>query len=102
LWFLAKLIAMIILNIVNSVQDNDTSNGIDLNHSYTVEETDEGPLEHAKETFSEFISSGDPTYIRTIPRMLKIMRNISDVFIKRNSAIFSHKSIEEILIVKFI
>ncbi|CAF4066662.1 unnamed protein product [Adineta steineri] len=73
---LAKLIAMIILNIVNSVQDNDTSNGIDLNHSFTVEETDEGPLEHAKETFSEFISSGDPTYIRTIPRMLKIMRNI--------------------------
>ncbi|CAF4446380.1 unnamed protein product, partial [Adineta steineri] len=53
---LAKLLAIIILNIVNSVQDNDTSNGIDLNHSYTVEETDEGPLEHAKETFSEFIS----------------------------------------------
>jgi hypothetical protein len=33
-------------------------------------------LERAKESFSEFISSGDPTYIRTIPRMLKIMQNI--------------------------
>jgi hypothetical protein len=47
-----------------------------LSHSHTLERTDEGPLESAKETFSEFISSGDATYIRTIPRMLKIMQNI--------------------------
>ncbi|CAF3696138.1 unnamed protein product [Rotaria sordida] len=73
---LAKLIAMIILNIVNSVQNGTTQNSIDLNYSHKLQQTDDGPLEQAKEIFSEFISSGDATYIRTIPRMLKIMKNI--------------------------
>ena len=87
----AKLIAMIILNVVDSVQseislqnmrplplllDDSPSNGIDLHHSPKVEHTDEGPVEHAKEIFSEFISSGDSSYIRSIPRMLRIMQNI--------------------------
>jgi hypothetical protein len=58
----AKLIAMIILNVVDSV------NGIDLHQS--------PPVEHAKEIFSEFISSGDFSYMKSIPRMLKIMQNI--------------------------
>lgn len=47
-----------------------------MNHSHQSRETDDGPLEQAKEIFSEFISSGDPTYIRTIPRMVRIMNNI--------------------------
>jgi hypothetical protein len=58
------------------LEDGTTFNGIDFNHSHTFAQTDEGPFEHAKEIFSEFISSGDPTYTRTIPRMLKIMQNI--------------------------
>ncbi|CAF0813779.1 unnamed protein product [Adineta ricciae] len=73
---LAKLVAMIILNIVESVQNETTTNGIDLSQSHLTDQTDDGPLEHAKETFSEFISSGDATYVHTIPRMLKIMQNI--------------------------
>ncbi|CAF0804762.1 unnamed protein product [Adineta steineri] len=49
------------------IKNNNTSNGIDLNHSYKVDETDEGPVEHAKEIFFEFISSCVSTYIRTTP-----------------------------------
>ena len=47
-----------------------------MNHSQRFRQGDDNPLEHAKEIFSEFVSSGDPAYIRTIPRMLKIMENI--------------------------
>ncbi|CAF1629485.1 unnamed protein product [Rotaria magnacalcarata] len=73
---LAKLIAMIILHVVNSVHNGTSSNGVDLTYAHQFQRTDDGPLEQAKEIFSEFISSGDPTYVRTIPRMLKLMNNI--------------------------
>lgn len=61
---------------ISFFQDETTTNGIDLSQSPLTDRTDDGPLEHAKETFSEFISSGDANYVHTIPRMLKIMQNI--------------------------
>ncbi|CAF0787495.1 unnamed protein product [Adineta steineri] len=62
---LAELVAMGILSIIYSVQHNNTSNVIDLNHSYKADEIEEGPLEHAKEIFFEFISASDSKYICT-------------------------------------
>ena len=56
--------------------DESTLNNLDINHSHLYDQIQSNPFEQAKETFSEFISSGDPSYIRTIPRMLKILQNI--------------------------
>lgn len=73
---IAKLLAIIIINCLTNIQNESNATNLDINHAHLYDQIQINPLDQAKENFSEFISSGDASYIRTIPRMLKIMQNI--------------------------
>ncbi|CAF0735161.1 unnamed protein product [Didymodactylos carnosus] len=82
---IAKLWAMIIIDTADHLTNDNTlsssiPNGIETSTA----------IERTKEKFSEFISTGDETYIHTIPRMLRIMQNIFD-----HSSLPFHYEIDE-------